>query len=474
MRHAVKLALCILLAAVACYSQRGMTLWTAEQKNHIMQLTDREKQKLALTLSVLYLGLSPSAVPSLFGFIGKVEIEGGSYVIYDDSGFIGNDEIEGKSNINHDDDVSVDVPTSAVIRHGRGAGARAMTSTQLLQPTEPKRFLRGSRPVAVGAHPAGSARYYVLNTYTVQILPGGVAVQAPNFVDVLDAEDRTYDARIDLDRGDTAFYEPQDMALSADGSRLVVAARGSDREFFPNNPVPPHLAIIDTAAAAFVKRIVLDDSYWPTSVVLSPDGKTIYAATTILDGTQITGQQTVLIVDVDSGQVQARIDLPQGGRTGEIVITPDGALLFLLANLDGARLYEIDVRTRTIVTTIEGSPLQQPTVAALLRATELAINPQGTKLYISDAAAPQSPGDFETVGIGVVDIATARLTDLIPLPGVIRRGTADDIQSTNLGRTITHMDGVSGLVTVLDAVTFGIVEQTDVGDALWDSAIEGR
>ena len=38
----------------------------------------------------------------------------------------------------------------------------------------------------------------------------------------------------------------------------------------------------------------------------------------------------------------------------------------------------------------------------------MAIDPQGTKLYISDAAAPQSPGDFQTVGIGVVDIATAR------------------------------------------------------------------
>jgi YVTN family beta-propeller protein len=178
----------------------------------------------------------------------------------------------------------------------------------------------------------------------------------------------------------------------------------------------------------------------------------------------------VLLVDLQSGGVTGRINLPSGGRSGEIVITPDGALLFVLANLDSPFLYAIDTRTRTVTAQIGGLPGQVPSRRALREATEIAIDPFGTKVYVADAAAPQSDNDFETVGIAVVDVATATVTGLVPLPGARRRGSGDDLQVSE--DAIFHLDGVSGLLTLVDSLSLEVIDQSDIGDALFEAGID--
>jgi hypothetical protein len=78
---------------------------------------------------------------------------------------------------------------------------------------------------------------------------------------------------------------------------------------------------------------------------------------------------------------------------------------------------------------------------------------------------PQSPDDFTTVGVGVIDTATATLTRLIPIPGAVRGGI-DDLQVSTDGRSILHADGVSGLVTAIDPTTFKIQHQVQLDGPL--------
>jgi DNA-binding beta-propeller fold protein YncE len=338
------------------------------------------------------------------------------------------------------------------------------------QLTEPRSMIWADAPPpgAAGAAPAEQLR--VLNDARQMILPSGGLAPSPPTVDFVNAADLSYWTRVDLQQGlGEAFFEPQYMASTFDGARLVVAARGSDRSVFPTNPVPPHLAVIDAVAGRLDKRIQLEETFWPVSVVISPDGRTAYVSTSVLGPSGLTGEQMVLLVNLESGAVTGRVDLPPGGRSGEIVMTPDGALLFVLANLDTPFLYAIDTRTQTVIAQIGGLPGQSPSRRALREATEIAIDPFGAKVYVGDAATPQSENDFDTVGIAIVDVATATVTGLVPLPGVRRRGSADDLQI--MENAIIHLDGVSGLLTFIDPLRLEVIGQRDIGDALFEAAI---
>ena len=335
---------------------------------------------------------------------------------------------------------------------------------------EPRSMIFAVAPPPGSAASPAQEQLRILNDARQTILPGGGREQSPPTVDFLNPEDLTNWVRIDLQQGlSDAFFEPQDMASTFDGTKLVVAARGSDPVFFPTNPVLPHLAVIDAVAGHLDKRIMLDASFWPVSLVISPDGNTAYVSTSVLSSSGQTGEQMVLLVDLQTGAVTGRIDLPSGGRSGEIVMTPDGSLLFVMGNLDSPFVYAIDVRSKTVIAQIGGLPGQSPSRRALREATEIAMDPFGTKVYVADAATPQSDNDFETVGIAVVDVATATVTDLIPLPGVKRRGSGDDLQV--MADAIVHLDGVSGLLTFIDPLSHRVIDQSDVGDALFEAAL---
>ncbi len=150
-------------------------------------------------------------------------------------------------------------------------------------------------------------------------------------------------------------------------------------------------------------------------------------------------------------------------------MTPDGALLFVLANLDTPFLYAIDIRTQTVIAQIGGLAGQSPSRRALREATEIAMDPFGTKVYVADVPTPQSENDFDTVGIGIVDVATATLTDFVALPGARRRGSGDDLQVTE--NAIIHLDGVSGLLSFIDPLRLEVIDHSDIGDALFEAAI---
>jgi DNA-binding beta-propeller fold protein YncE len=257
------------------------------------------------------------------------------------------------------------------------------------------------------------------------------------------------------------------MAITNDRSTVIVAVRGSDPVFDPRPPVVSHLAVLDSATLKRAKRIYLSTSDWPTGLALSPDASLAYVPAQHRSDNTIDGA-VILVIDLATDTIVDRIELQFGGGSGpgEIVITPDGALLFVLSGRESLNpvsapgVSVIDTRTRT-VTAVIGGRADLNTSRILSDTSQLAVDPTGTKVYVSDVRAPQSSEDLTTVGIGVIDTATATLTRVIPIPGAARGGV-DDLQVSAAGRILLHADGVSGIVTALDPDTFQVLDQADL------------
>jgi DNA-binding beta-propeller fold protein YncE len=300
----------------------------------------------------------------------------------------------------------------------------------------------------------------------------------PDYVDILDPIANTHDARVDLDSDVQGFLQPEDMEITDDGSTLVVAVRGIDPRFDPSPFVPSHLTVVDTATATRVRRINLPDQIWPIDLALSPDGQTAYVSTQ--ERTQDFEQTTaypVLIVDLQSNTVTGRIDLPfggPGGTPGEIVITPDGALLFVLSALQftsptsNPGVYMIDTQTRTITAAIGGTNPDFNTRRAVRTARELAMHPHGTKVFVSPILMP---GTFDQFGVGVIDTATGLLTNTIAVPGMNRDSDLSDLAVSADGTTVFVYDNLGAKLTGLDAVTYQVIDQEPLATPIHTGAL---
>jgi DNA-binding beta-propeller fold protein YncE len=343
---------------------------------------------------------------------------------------------------------------TAAVNSGGGA------ALDLPERTEPRSVVvapRAGAPVSSNVS-LGQLRVYILNT--------ALGLGEPDYVDILDPIANSYDARVDLDSDVQGFLQPEDMEITDDGSTLVVAVRGIDPRSDPSPFVPSHLTIVDTATATRVRRINLPNQIWPIDLALAPDGRTAYVSTQ--ERTQDFQQTTaypVLIVDLQSNTVTGRIDLPfggPGGTPGEIVITQDGALLFVLSALQftsptsNPGVYMIDTRTRTITAAIGGTNPDFNTRRAIRTARELAMHPHGTKVFVSPILMP---GTFDQFGVGVIDTATGILTNTIAVPGMNRDSDLSDLAATSDGNAVLVYDNLGAKLTGLDSVTYEVIDQ---------------
>jgi DNA-binding beta-propeller fold protein YncE len=319
------------------------------------------------------------------------------------------------------------------------------------------------------------SRAYILNTALTTRNASGGNEAAPNLVDFLNIRTEVYEARVDIDQGLPAdFYEPQDMALTEDESMLVVVSRGADRQFFPNG-ILPHLTLIDTQGARVLRRINLGVEDYPSSLVLSPDGRLAYVSAAQKAGGQggVVGAQLV-VVDLQTNQVVDRLVLPFTGGlgAGEIVITPDGGLLVLILN-DGQfgtsvmKLAFIDTATVTISATFPTPDTPFNTARMIGNPKNLAMDPSGSKVYMAEARASF---EDDTQGIAVIDVATAQMIGVIPMPGT-RSGGDPDVQMAANGQLIVETNARTGTVTVVDALTHEIRDQEKIYDTFFNSAL---
>ena len=367
----------------------------------------------------------------------------------------------------------MNIPQSAALGVGRGIGGGtdklrlqrnvvANRGLTLPQPTEPRSLILAANPGSFTASgiALGRLRAYILNTAR-----GGTN---PDFVDFLNLETRSYDVRVDISGDFQAFIEPQTMEITDDAGTLVIAVRGSDPRIDPSPIVPSHLTIVDTRTASLVRRINLPDRHWPAGLALSPDGRVAYVST------QERSQNLesvigfpVLIMDLTSGALVGRVELPFGGSgtPGEVVITPDGALLFVLSArqfssaTSSPGVYVIDTRTSTIIAAIGGTNPDSGARRAVRTASQLAMHPSGSKVFVSPTLVADT---FDQYGFGVIDTGTGTLVANVSVPAMRQDSELSDLTVTSDGKILVVYDNLSGHVSYFDALTYELVVQETV------------
>lgn len=212
----------------------------------------------------------------------------------------------------------------------------------------------------------------------------------------------------------------QGVAVNAAGTRAYVS-----------NLDTHTLSVIDAFTNTVIATIPLGTfpSGFPVSVAVSPDGTRVYAST------HATGSVTV--VDATTNTVlteifDASIDGPQN-----LVVTPDGAKVYVTNVFGGANVTVIDSATNTVIAAIP---------AAATRGID--VHPDGSKVYAADS-------DGFPEGVAVIDTATDTLITKVPLPDATAVRVSPDGSKVYVGST--------GVLSVIDTATNLVVASVPTG-----------
>ena len=227
--------------------------------------------------------------------------------------------------------------------------------------------------------------------------------------------------------------EPQAMAVTGDGTQLVVTS-GFGGSFV----APSAVTFIDTESATAMGQLDVPVDLNPSRVAITPDGRFAYVAAAGLDVNGFpTSLDRVLVVDLAAREIADEIQLPGFGRAQDLVITPDGQRAFVVGSHE---VKVIDIATSTVSSHI---------IVELRNAERALMHPNGTHLYAVPARLQE---DFVNFGIGVVDAASMTLVDVIPLPLGGQRFDTYDMAITPDGKTLLYADSGVGCVYHIDTV----------------------
>jgi YVTN family beta-propeller protein len=148
--------------------------------------------------------------------------------------------------------------------------------------------------------------------------------------------------------------------------------------------------MIDTIPVGFV----------PTGIAFTPDNARAYVAN--------RNSGPVWAIDTTSNTVIATI--PDVSASSGIAITSDGTKAYVSSQFD-ITVSVIDTATNAAVATIPLAPTRNPVF--------LALTPDDTRLYVSNAADPITIGTLD-----VMDTATNTVIATIPAPGFCPLGIA--------------------------------------------------
>ena len=166
---------------------------------------------------------------------------------------------------------------------------------------------------------------------------------------------------------------PFDMAVTRDG-KYVYVTNGEDNT----------VSIISTASQRVVKVVPVDK--YPGGLAVSPDGSFVYVGHFDAD--------TLAVISTASQEVIEMADVGDD-LEGMMVISHDGATIYVSEFPGGGKIYIISVASKQIIGFIDVNP-----------SMDIAITPDGKELYIVN------PSDEELVGIST---ATRQVMSSIPL-----------------------------------------------------------
>ncbi|MFQ5794719.1 MAG: beta-propeller fold lactonase family protein [Candidatus Bipolaricaulia bacterium] len=199
-----------------------------------------------------------------------------------------------------------------------------------------------SRLFGVALSPDGTQAYI---SWTVR------TPESPGFVSVVDLPAGRVVATIPV------RLSPQDMALSADGSRLYVVNAASN-----------NVSVIDTTILEVLKNIQV--GFNPFSIVLTQDGRLAYVSH--------SRGRNIGVIDLATVQMVRTIPLPFLTRLLEIDVTDDGRHLYIADGIRNSVVVVDDEQgeaMRSLQVTREGGNVEYSPMG-------LAISPDGTRLYV--------------------------------------------------------------------------------------------
>ncbi|MGW2255680.1 DUF5074 domain-containing protein [Kitasatospora sp. NPDC001660] len=162
--------------------------------------------------------------------------------------------------------------------------------------------------------------------------------------------------------------------VSPDGTRAYVATDGENRTL--------HVKAVDTQTDEIVGQVQVGYDNWLKGLVLSPDGAQLYLLNmntlTVVDAASLTVTASVTVPD------QPRPDTWVAGETGSLVLSPDGSTLYVSQDgphgfraLGNGRVLTFDTTHRAFTGSVE-----VPTVWA----HGLTIRPDGRDLFVGGSS----------------------------------------------------------------------------------------
>lgn len=279
----------------------------------------------------------------------------------------------------------------------------------------------GKRPRGLKASPDGKLLYVALSGSPIAG-PGVDASKLPPADKGADGIGVVDLASLKLLRVLRGVSDPEQLAVTGDGKRLVIASEDTGRA-----------VVMDAVTGRQIASLPVGGE--PEGVTLSPDGRHVY----------MTSEEDHQVSVIDTLQNRVVTHFEVGLRPRFTEFSDDGAMAFVSGENDGT-ITVVDARQHKVLRTIR---LQ----GALTRPVGMAISHDGRNLYTVT-------GRGKT--LLSVDIATGRVNGSVEV-GPRPWGVALSPD----GRTLFTANGSSNDVSVVDAATFKVVARIPVGTSPW-------
>ena len=178
-----------------------------------------------------------------------------------------------------------------------------------------------------------------------------VYVTAETSILIIDTEKNSVVGKIDK------LDNPVSIAIDPVGTRAYVLCRGN-------------ISVIDLESNLTILSVpIIDHENFYSRIVISPDGKRVYAA----------NKDQIFILEIDKDKVSTRVlkSKEKNHSYNDLALNPEGTLLYAACNTP--YLSVIDTKTITEVARVQVEDEPLATIFAL------SINPDGTRLCVTDS-----------------------------------------------------------------------------------------